>query len=215
MYEFIDNIKDQFFKNERIIEMSQVAREHNFRFIKNESFKSQRYELKAFDLFSSKKRKRKLKAVFHFQNDIASLKTRIYDHFEYSDSGIKETTVYEIWHEEFDFPKFQIRPRNTFDKMKSIFVTTEPIYAELSDFHNKFDIETNQASELLYELNEDMLLHLLGRTEYRLEGHGKYLIFYRKNKQTPINDLMIEYDFAIQLVDLFFNGNNQSVKGFV
>ena len=197
---FFDDIVDLIKKNERVEELRQVARGNDFKFKNKESWASQDYLLKSFTIFKGKK-DRRMKGVMW--KDIIPLeaKIRIFDYIYFGEMKTRKTTIFEIECRSFDLPKFEIHPKGFFKKVSDIFVSKEKPYPDDSEFHGKYEIQTNDHNGFEEALNPHFLDFLLEKKNYSAEGEGDVLLLSANQKQTPATQLMVEYESVLDLMD--------------
>jgi len=97
-------------------------------------------------------------------------------------------------------------------KFKDLFGRRAKILPQVVPFHSKYQIEAMDEESTDYELNESFLDMISTRKGIRVEGEGNYLLVYRKNKQISANEILLEYEFAIGLVEsLIYDKSNEYV----
>lgn len=153
------------------------------------------------DKYIFKKRLGVLKRVLTNDNiEIPNTQLKIYDFINYNDD-VTTTTIFQFKNEEFKFNPFIIYPRSVFTKMKNLFVSQEIVFDDLSEFNDKYAINSNSSEHLSFQLNKSSLVTLLDQNKIYLEGEGDFLIFYFKGKALDISTLNKTYNFVIEFVD--------------
>ena len=107
MQEFFDDIKDNFFGNARLSGLKQLAQSNKYKFRRKESFASQPYQLKGFEVFKGKNTKR-LKGIINIDSKGKDYHIRCYDYIYDGNSGVWKTTVFEMFDTSFSLPMFEI-----------------------------------------------------------------------------------------------------------
>ena len=133
MKEIFDDIKNTLWKDERVLEFDQLAKEYGFQFSSRARFAERPYSLKGLQLFKGKKGKR-LSGILTKEIKIGSSIARIYDYLYYAGPKTKKSTVFEFYIPQIVLSKFLIRPKRSASKLKSLFVREKPIYPELVYF---------------------------------------------------------------------------------
>lgn len=203
---FFDDLIDSFRKNGRVEEMQQVAREHKFKFKNREKFAQQDYLLKSFSLFKGKKNKRfkgiMMKEELAFNADI-----RVYDYWYFGDFKKRKTTVFEVKSAEFDFPKFEIKTKGLFNKMSELVLTKDKTFPNATEFHEAYEIVTDEPDILETELNTSSLDFILDKPGMFVEGDGEYLLVYFLYKQIPAREILDEYEDVLDFIDVIFKND--------
>lgn len=209
MNDIIDDFKNVFWTDERVLEYGQIASEYQFRFKKRVRFSTQPYQLKGFQLFQGKKGKR-LNGILEKKEKELSLKTRIYDYIYYGSSKKRISTVFEFHSPSMNFSKIFIRPKGMMKRMKSFLGGGTNYFEGTKKFNKNYEILTNNPENLVYELNQDFLNLLGEQKKLSVEAEGNYLLFYFKNKTIPLGELMDEYDYISALFDrLIYRQSNE------
>lgn len=201
---FIDDIKDMIRKNGRVEELNQIARSNGFRFKDREKFAVQDYLLKSFSVFKGKKDKR-FKGILMKDILPPDGKIRIYDYFYWGDFKTRKTTIYEVKIKALDLPKFEIRPKGLLNQVSSFFVDNENPYPEEKNFHAKFEMLTKDSEHFEAEISPKVFDLLIDRKNISVEGEGDYLLIYFSYQQTQAKDIMEEYDYVLDVVDVILN----------
>jgi len=200
---FFDDLIDSFKKNGRVEEMRQIARANKFRFKNREKFAQQDYLLKSFSLFKGKKDKR-LKGILMKEELAFNADIRVYDYWYFGDFKKRKTTVFEVKCAEFDFPNFEIRTKGILNKMSELVLTKDKVFPNATDFHNAYEIVTDDSEGLEAELNLQSLDFILDKKDMQVEGDGDYLLVYFLYKQIPAREIMEEYEDVLDFIDVIF-----------
>ena len=208
---FIDDIVDSIRRNGRVEELRQIARLNGFSFKNREKFSQQDYLLKIFSIFKGKKSKR-FKGILKKNEPTLDAKIRIYDYWYFGDLKKRKTTIYEIFVEAFDLPKFEIRPKGLLNQVTEIFLNKEKPFPKNAKFHSKFEIITDDASHFESEISEAALNFLLNEKNISVEGEGDYLLVYHTYQTTPAKYITTEYDNILDFVEIILrDDSNQYV----
>jgi hypothetical protein len=200
MEAFIDDLIDNFRRPERVAEFSQLARQYEFGFKAKEKFVNQPYFLKGFDIFKGKKSKR-LKAILHKKEPSFSGMVRIYDYVYYGELKKRTTTIFEIRSNEFDFEKFEIRPKGAFNQLQEFFIDKEKPFPEKKEFHNKYEVKTEDSITFEAQVGSKLLEDFAQKKGLYLEADSDYLLFYFRNNKIPSKEIMVEYDFVLDMIE--------------
>lgn len=207
MQDFIDDIKDSIWTNGRLVELQQVAQENGFKFKRKQKFSVQDYKLKAFHIFKGTQAK-KLKGVLSKNLDDSQIKTRTYDYVYFGHGKNKQTTILEFYHSLLNLSKFEISPKGTFNRMKELFVASDKMLERSVNFHNNYQISTKFKDSIKFELNEEFLDLIASKKGLSIEGEGKYVLFYFKNKQIASHFLIEEYESMLRMLDRLVYGKS-------
>ena len=192
----LDDIIDRFWKDGRVKEMEEYAERHAFDFTGRERFELQTYQIRDFQLFRGKRPKR-LKGILTKTEGPAAV--RVYDYIYYGEGEKRKSTVYEIFDEQLNLPRFIIRPKRSIQWVKEVFGGNKWFYPECKGFHSYYEIEGPYHDDLAFDLTQDFVDLVSSATRIRVEGEGSYLIVYKKGKQTPVRDILPRLDFALDL----------------
>lgn len=208
---FFDDIKDIIQKNGRVEEMRQIAGVNGFRFRSRETFARQDYLIKEFSIFKGKKDKR-IKGIMMKNEPSFDIKIRVYDYWYFGDFKKRKTTIFEVYGKALDFPKFEIRPKGLLNQMTEIFWAKEKPYPNQKDFHAKYEVLSMDAKLFEAEMSPKVLEHLMDRKNFSIEGDGDYLLAYSTYEVVHAKDLIDEYDFVLDLVEIILKDDtNQYV----
>lgn len=200
MEAFIDDLLDSFRRNERIAELSQLARQYDFAFTSKEKFANQPFFLKGFDIFKGKKSKR-LKGILQKRDPSFTGIIRIYDYTYYGEFKKRNTTIFEIKSQEFDFDKFEIKPKGTLNQIQGFFMDKEKPFPEKKEFHSKYEIKTGDSIIFEGQAGSRVLEDIAGKKGLSVEGEADYLLVYYRNQKIPSKEIMVEYDFVLDLIE--------------
>lgn len=208
MKEIFDDLKSSIWKDDRLYGMQQIAREERFQLKERERLGPQANALKSFQLFKGSRGKR-LKNVLYKVDRNTSLKTRLYDYVYFGDSRNRVSTVVEFYLPQWNFSRMLIRPKSNLHKMKEIFGKGNLIFKELKTFHRKYKIEAANIEHLTYELNEEFLELLAEQQQLWVEANGNFILFYFKNKEVATDQLMDNYEYVLDLLDVLLYGHSK------
>ncbi len=207
MKEIFDDIKNAFWKDERVLEYEQIAKEHEFQFSARIGFAEQPYGLKGMQLFQGEKAKR-LNGILKKDIELGASVVRIYDYIYYGGSATRKNTVFEYFIPEIELSKFLIRPKRRSAKLRSLFFKRQSIFPSLSYFNKRYEISEADPDKIEVELNEEFLELLAEQKGIWVEGDNNYLIFYLKNKLIPVGEMMDYYTITLDLLDRFLYGHS-------
>lgn len=205
MKEIFDDLKNMFWKDERVLEYKQLAKDYSFQFTERAKFAEQSYALKGMRLFRGKRGKR-LTGILSEELTLGNATSRIYDYHYYGESKTTKTTVFEFSIPQMDLPKFLIQPKGSFAKLKSFFVKVDPAFIGLDSFYKNYELLYADPNDLRQELNQEFLGRLSEYEDIWVEGEGKYCLFYHKKRSIPLRQLMDHYQIILDLLDRFLNG---------
>lgn len=200
MEAFLDDLIDNFRRPERVTEFTQLARQYEFGFKVKEKFVNQPYFLKGFDIFKGKKPKR-LKAILHKKEPSFSGSIRIYDYVYFGEFKKRTTTIFEIKSSEFDFNKFEIRPKGTLNQLQEFFIDKVRPFPEKKEFHSKYEVKTEDSITFEAEVGSRFLEDIARKKGLHLEADADYLLVYYRNNKIPSKEIMVEYDFVLDMIE--------------
>jgi len=196
--ELIDTWKDRIWKDDRLLDLQQVARENKWRFQSEGRFPEQPSRLKQFRLFKGKKSKR-VRGLITAREASLPVSTRIYDYVYYAETRKRNTTVLEFHHSGIDLHDFKIRPKGKMKQFKEIFVRQEEEFYLQDTFFSKYELVYDRNRSIKLSLNDDILKLACSRTGLTIEGNDQYVLVYYKNKTIAPSDIRKEYLFALEL----------------
>ena len=202
MIDWLEDIKSQFWKDGRLEDVKQLAKELDYKFIRREQFSDQPYGIKGFRIFKGKKPKR-LKGILWNKDFQKGIRLRIYDYVYYNDDRIKTTTVFELEKPDFQFSKFLIRPkRGSGYFFRQLFADNSP---KAFDYHPAFErthfAQTQDIYELEAQLNDAFIDLLIQQENLRVEGERNYLVFYRKHQKLNPPEIKKDLQHIMEMVD--------------
>lgn len=201
----IDNlvkVYDDFFKSERMKELSQVAGEYQLRFERRASFADQHLQIKGFKLFQGKGAKRLIGILSEETTDFPG-HLRFYDYAYTKDLETFTTSVIEITSDELFSDYVMIQPKGAFTKMKNFFVADQKLFPRLTNFHANFQISTKTSDAMLL-LRESALELLTQFPNITIEAEGNHFLFYQRKKIIPVHKIHTMMNFAEDFVDLLY-----------
>lgn len=194
MEEAFDDFIDKFWKNDRVVELRQLAEEHRWEFTSRERFAEQPTELKRFKLFKGKRGKR-ITGIISTRHQQLKCDVRIYDYVYYSDGGKKRTSVVECSSPSFNIVPFRIYPKTRLANLFSFGTKTG-----LDKFFAEYDIEGPDPA-LLSRLPDSALCLVAEHPGLTVEADGDMFLYYYLKKRTPVQDLLDEYRSAVEILD--------------
>jgi len=196
--EIIDTWKDRIWKDDRLLDLQQIARENDWRFRSEERFPEQPTELKHFQLFKGKKSKR-LRGIIESGQRSNTHGARIYDYVYYGETRKRTTTVMEFHHTGIDLHDFRIRPKGKLKQFKDIFVREDEEFYLQDTFFSRYELVYDRNRSIKLNLNDDILKLVNNRKGITLEGNDQYVLAYYKNKTISPANLMNELRFTTEL----------------
>ena len=192
----LDDIIDKFWKDGRVKALEEFASRHDFEFSGRDRLDLQTYQIRDFNLFKGKKAKR-LKGIL--AKSVDTVDVRIYDYIYYGEGEKRKTTVYEIFDEGLNLPRFLIRPKRIIKWVKEVFSKENWFYPDIPSFHAFYEIDGPYPEDIKTELSEAFVDLVSSATRLRVEGEGPYLLMYYRGRQTPVRDLDTTLDFVLDL----------------
>lgn len=200
MIESLVRLYDDNTRTARFADMQQLAREYEMRYDRRMSAGSLPVTLKSFEAFERGGVQRLL-GVLEDQTREFTGKLRCYDYLRTKDLDTTAHTIIEITRRDIHLPYFRIQPKRTFSKMRDLFVVQHPFHPELTDFHARYEVTTEELPP--ERILSPAALELLGtRTGFTVEGRDQFIVFYRRKKEMEIPDLAETLDFAEGVVSL-------------
>jgi len=202
MQDWIDDLKDQFFKDDRVEELRQLAQKMKFTFLAKQRFSEQAFEIKDFRIFKGKKAKR-FKGILSTQLVELGLKVRIYDYVYFGDEGKKTTTIFEFQSKNLQFPRVRIQRKKTTDFLKKLFKNSPDLpYPGWDYLHKKYTIQCENPFRFEEAINIFFLEELLQQPEISVEGEDDHLIFYLPKKKLPVKEIPKYYEWSLKQIKL-------------
>lgn len=194
MEEAIDDFIDKFWKNDRVVELRQLADEHSWEFTSRERFAEQPTALKQFRLFKGKRGKR-ITGILSTVNHELKCNVRIYDYIYYSDGGKRKTTVIELTSSSFNCIPFHISPKKGLATLFSF-----GNKSGLEKFNSDYQLE-GPDRELRGQF-PDSAKELVARSSgLSVEAEGGVFIYYFNKKRIPVEEIVLEYRKALGILD--------------
>ncbi len=209
--DLFEDLKDSIFGNERLSDLMQFAEHNGFGFKKRIPFSNLDYELKAFELFKGKSRK-KIRNIL--QRDSQALQATLYlfDYTSQSEFRKTNTTCLLVESRLFQLPEFLIRPKRTTEKLTRLFAAKDIFTEQYPVFSKNFTLVGIEKEQILYFVTKSFVDLMLQIPHLHVEGHKKYLLLYEKNKMKAPEDLLPFYDFGLELSHvLLFDKSNEFV----
>ncbi|WP_235295761.1 hypothetical protein [Portibacter marinus] len=190
MFEDLISIYDNFTKNERTQSLSRLAYENQLQFIKREPFGEQQTRLKEFKLFDKKGVKRLLGIIDFKSQERSDLHIRFYDFIITKDLETKVTSVVEIHHSTVNAGYFMIKPLKGLSKLFR--------RSRRGDLNSIFDKNFKTIPPI--SLSTQAMETLLENPKITVECREDLFIFYMRNQQIKISEVLNIIDFAEELV---------------
>ena len=206
MQAFFEDIKELFFGNDRVSDLAQLSRKQGFRFWKNYSFRRLPYEIKSFGLFKGKNQKR-LRSLLEKVDTEKGIKYQIFDFHNYKDYGTKKTTAIYISSETFDFPEFEVRPKDISEKLTGLFLRQD-IFNHFPKFTDAYTVKSLELDHMEYLMSNEVLEILLKEEKMIMEGKHNHLILHKKNDLLEPNELIPFFEKCKRITELMLEDNS-------
>lgn len=194
-----DTIKDIFFKDERLVNLKQLAKENKCSFKSTEKFTKQKLELKVFQIFSGRKGKRLRGIITSIEKQVPCV-GRMYDFVDYSSRRKKTTTIIELHSTKLNLHQFLIKPKGKLNKFKELFIREEQEFILADEFFSSYELLYNRDKSIKLNLNKEVLELIASRNHIVIEGDEQHLLIYYPNQTIPATELKGEFTFAVQLL---------------
>jgi len=208
---FLEDLMDSVFGNERLSDLMQFAEKNDFGFKKRIPFSNLDYELKAFELFKGKGRK-KVRNILKRKSKTLQARIHLFDFKFQNDFRTTKTSCLLIESDLFQLPQFMIRPKKTTEKITGLFSAKDIITDQYPSFARAFTLVGVEKEQILYLITQKLVDVLMVEQHLTLEGHKKYLLLYEKNKLKETEDILPFYDLGLDLTHiLLFDKSNEFV----
>ena len=197
-----DEIKDLFFGNERGAAMQQVAKTHGWSYTRRIRFDHLEYQVSDFQLFHGKQFKR-IENIIVWQPPESVFSIRIFDYIYRK----KTTSVIQVYHPEFDLPRFSIHPKKMLSKVKGLFIETTDKFPLLPEFDKQYKIEGTYSEKLLRYLPPGLQQLFAEENNLHFEGERKYFIVYKRLVTFKPKEIPLYFEFGEDLVRLVSSEN--------
>lgn len=198
MEEVIDDFIGNFWTNDRIKELEQLAAEHGWEFLPRDRFAAQPTALKGFNVFKGKKGKR-ITGVMQLPMQILQCNSRMYDYIYYSDGGKKKTTVIELTCQQLDLSPFSISPKKG---LSNIFgFGRKRNSSGIDKFSANYQMEATDPEASDIQIPDSVLGLIAESPNISLEGDGNVLLYYHYRKLIPAQDLIREHTIALEILN--------------
>ena len=178
---FLQEIFSSFGSDPRTQERLKLSKKHKWKFKAKMKVNKKDENFKSFSLFNSKGKKR-LKGILQFDSGLVDGVFRTYDLVSASGFSNKTTTVFEFRNEKLSVSKFAIVPKKKFKPLKKIFTSSDHFFATSPEFDELYDIQTENNSKIVQDLNEDFLDLIGDKPGWIVEGNGQIIIYYQRNQ---------------------------------
>lgn len=205
--DFFEDVSDALLGNERQADLKQFADKHGFRFKKKYHNERLDIEIKAFDLFKGKKRKR-VRNFLTRPDERIDGRISMFDFNKDTDFGKKVTTCVLIRSSYLRLPKFIIRPKKTTEKLTELFVHRDVGLSGYPFFNRTYAIQTADVAPLEAFFTQKLVDLMVKTPHLWLEGNLDYLLLYDKNKPKSPDELLTFYDLGREIVDLMLYDNS-------
>lgn len=207
LQDLIEDATDAIFGNERQSDLQQIADKHGFRYKKK--FQNDRLdiEIKAFELFKGKKRKR-LRNYLSKKDEVIDGQISLFDFNRDSDVGKKITTCVLIQSAYLNLPKFIVRPKKTTEKLGELFFNKRDGLYAYPYFNRMYALHSIDIEAMQHLFTHQMVDRMVHATNLWLEGNENYLLLYEKNKLKSPQKLIPFYELGRELVDIMLYDNS-------
>ncbi len=209
MKAFFEDLASQLFPDPRIKAQRNLARRNNWSFKHKSRMEEEAPELERFELFQGRRDKR-IKAIMGMRSAKVLGRFRIYDFLYYGDLGKTQTTVFEFVFPSLDLFPFVIRPKSTMSAIKDFFVSEDSPFATTPEFQERYQITTENWSELKFDLNEDFLDCVGDVKGWTFEGDEEFLIAYQYGKTISTVDVNLQYQQFESTCERLINGRSSA-----
>lgn len=199
MEEVIDDFIGNFWTNDRIKELEQLAAEHGWDFSPRDRFAAQPTALKGFNIFKGKQGKR-ITGIMSLPMKESECNSRIYDYIYYSDGGKKKTTVIELTCHQFDLSPFSIGPKKGLSNIFS-FASRKRNTSGVDKFSSNYQMEAADPEATDIQIPDSALGLIAESPNISLEGDGNVLLYYHHRKLIPAQDLIREHTLALEILN--------------
>lgn len=188
-----------FDQSSRYKKLHLLALDHQLDFNKKRSFKSLPLEATYLHLFKNKSF-RKLRNVFSFQEQDLPGEHLLFD-FLHTDSDFdpKRTTAVLFDSEALNLTRFYIRPKNVLRKIGGLFVAKDQSFGAYPKFCSRYHLAAFDWEDIKYTLKPEILEFLSKEKKWSIEGRGRYLLCYKKNKTQKPKKLLLFYEDALAI----------------
>lgn len=200
MFDTLVKLYDEYTNKERVQNLAQLAREHQFRFTNRVEFGRQPTLLKEFDAFRKKGTKRFI-GVMEQAMEGAKGTLRFYDFLNTKDLETKTQSIVEIHCEDIFVDHFKIEPKSNFAKMKGFFISDNLDFPDLTTFNSQFQISSSNEDGTT-PLTRKALQLMEEFPGIRLEAEGHYFLFYYSKKEMSLSEIIPTVDFGEEFVKL-------------
>lgn len=203
------NLLDRVFPSSRGEELKQFAYQEEYNYRRQGTFAEVPHYFDRFRLL----KKGSMRAAHHFiTGELPNIyaKLSIYDFHTLGNNKTEKTTIIEIKCVNQSFDEFYIRPKNALHGLKSIFLSREPFFPELTEFNDKYILEYDAFNKANIPLNSAALRILSNSRDTYIEAKGNQIIFYSKKYRLSPEELEEGVTFAENFVSklLFDNTDN-------
>ena len=77
----------------------------------------------------------------------------------------------------------------------------EKPFPEKKEFHSKYEIKTNDSIIFEGQAGSRVLEDIAKKKGLSVEGEADYLLLYYRNQRIPSKEMMLEYDFVLDLIE--------------
>lgn len=207
MLDKLVDIYDSWSKGGRAKDLRQLALENKFEYSRRLDFGDQPSDIKSFKVFEQKGIKRFM-GVMTCALDKGNGTIRFYDYLRTKDLETYTRSIVEIYCEDINAEYFKIEPKGVINRTKNLFKRRSKLFSDQKDFHKKYYLES-RSPEVQYVLNKSALSLLHQIDPVYIEAKGNCFVFYRKQKEMPLDMIMPLVDFAEDFVGLLGTGDEE------
>jgi len=200
MIDKLVNVFDQFMQGDRIQELSLLASDYKLSFYKRSPISAEVIEIRGFEVFGKKGTKRFVGIIGEPSNPFKG-QIRFYDYLRTKDLETKTTSVIEVYCEDIYTDYIKIEPKGTFAKMKGFFTTENQQFPDIKSFYQAFQISSKEEGGARW-LNKSALQSMEDYPGMTIEASGNHFLFYYRNKQMPVQNIISMMEFAEEFVRL-------------
>lgn len=162
--------------------------------------------LKDFQLFRRGRQQQLLHALEE-RHPMLDYRLHIFD-YKYQRGRRKERrvyyqTVFFIRSKKLGLPAFQMRPASLLDHLAQWMRLRQDIdFSEFPEFSRQYELRGEDEDYIRASMNERVLEFFTEHKNWHLEGVNYYLIFYKKNRLVPVQEIRSFYQIGHYLAKL-------------
>jgi len=201
-----------FFGENRSNLLKELARSNGFFYDRKLTFSTLDQKVRYFRLFRFKQHRRLRNILFRDEPTISG-KGMLFDfHHQEDDSNQERVTAVLIESSLLNLPEFRVRPQHIGDKFGQLFVTSVSPYNKFPEFSGRYKVIGRDQEAIQYVLKPEIIAFFAKGRTWTMEGHGNFLLFYKKNTFQKSPYLMDFYDACLTISSqILFSTSNDFV----